>query len=86
MDKCFICGRYVERADTHHIFGGARRKKSDKLGLTVKLCRECHTGNNGVHFNADLMQGLHEYGQKQAMFENDWTTEDFIREFGKNYL
>ena len=24
--------------------------------------------------------------QRKAMEENEWTTEDFIREFGKNYI
>jgi hypothetical protein len=32
------------------------------------------------------MQTLHEYGQRKVMEEQGWTTEDFIHEFGRNYL
>lgn len=84
-DYCFLCGRYgpVER---HHLFGGALRKKSEKYGLVVNLCHWCHNEKGGVHFEADLMQQLHEYGQRKAMQEQGWTVEDFRREFYKNYL
>lgn len=83
--QCFICGRWC-KTERHHIFGGAMRKKSDRLGLVVDLCRECHTGTDGVHRNAQKMQRLHEYGQKLAMARNNWTIADFRREFYKNYL
>ena len=73
--------------ERHHIFGGANRKKSDRLGLVVDLCRSCHnTPPHGVHHNRAMMQQLHEYGQRLAMYQNNWTKQDFIREFGKNYL
>lgn len=84
--KCFICGRYGQ-LDTHHIFGAAFRKKSDKYGLTVKLCRACHTETpNGVHCNKDRMLELKQYGQRRAMKENNWTIEEFRGQFGKNYI
>lgn len=87
---CFLCGRSesaYNRMEVHHLFGGANRKKSDRLGLVVPLCHGCHNEPPyGVHFNKETMQMLHEYGQRKAMEENGWTTEDFIREFGKNYL
>lgn len=87
---CWLCGRNgsADPLDKHHIFGGSRRKKSEKYGLVVYLCHhDCHIfGRNAVHNNADVMQALHEYGQRKAMEEQGWTTEDFIREFGKNYL
>ena len=54
----------------------------------VWLCHsECHIfGKYAVHNNADVMRYLKQYGQRKAMEEQGWTTEDFIREFGKNYL
>lgn len=54
----------------------------------VWLCHsECHIfGVNAVHRNADAMRYVRQYGQRKAMKEQGWTTEDFIREFGKNYL
>lgn len=90
LRKCWRCGRtgYPEPLDHHHIFGGPNRKKSEKYGLVVDLCHSsCHIfGPMAAHNNAETMQALREYGQRKAMEENGWTTEDFIREFGRNYL
>ena len=89
-DCCILCGRNgrAEPLDTHHIFGGANRKKSEKYRLTVKLCHcSCHIfGRNAVHNNKDTAEMLHQYGQRRWMRENDKTVEDFMKEFGKNYL
>lgn len=85
MGHCFLCGRYAN-LERHHIFGSAMRKKSEKYGLVVNLCHDCHNEKGGVHHNAELMQKFHEYGQKKAMEENGWTVDDFRREFYKNYL
>lgn len=88
--RCWRCGRngVADPLDHHHIFGGPNRKKSEKLGLVVDLCHNsCHIfGPQAAHRNKDTMQALHEYGQRKAMEENGWTVEDFIREFGRNYL
>lgn len=90
MAECFLCGRNgaADPLDRHHIFGAAYRKKSEKLGLVVYLCHNrCHIfGPLAAHQNRDTMQKLHEYGQRKAMEEQGWTTDDFIREFGRNYL
>ena len=87
---CWRCGKNgkADPLDEHHIFGGSRRKKSEKYGLVVYLChRECHIfGEKAAHNNAETMQALHEYGQRKAMEEQGWITEQFILEFGKNYL
>ena len=82
MKTCFLCRR-VGMIETHHIFGAAMRKKSDRLGLVVDLCQECH---RKVHSDRNLMLFLHEHGQRKAMRENKWTIEDFRREFHKSYL
>ena len=49
----------------HHIFGGAnRKKKSERDGLKVDLCMDCHrTGKHAVHKDAEVMLRLHQYGQ-----------------------
>lgn len=87
MRKCFLCGR-TGNLDRHHIFGGPFRKKSDRYGLTVDLCHDtCHIfGPDSVHQNREVMLEVKRYGQRKAMQENGWSKEDFIREFGKNYL
>ena len=90
MPECFLCGRNgaTDPLDRHHIFGGPLRKKSERLGLWVYLCHNrCHIfGPRAAHQNRETMQKLHEYGQRKAMEEQGWTTDDFIREFGRNYL
>lgn len=87
---CWMCGRngYGDPLDTHHLFGGPYRKKSEKYGLKVPLCHHrCHIfGPEAAHQNKDTMLRLHQYGQRKAMSDHGWSTEDFIREFGKNYL
>lgn len=89
-NRCFLCGADGRRdpLDTHHIFGGAYRKKSAKYGLTVKLCHyKCHIfGAEAVHSCRATMDKLHKYGQRKAMREQGWTVADFRREFGCNYL
>ncbi|MBQ7534111.1 MAG: hypothetical protein IJT43_00650, partial [Stomatobaculum sp.] len=54
---CFLCGRngMDDPLDTHHIFNGASRKKSEAYGLTVRLCHgRCHqNGPDSVHRNQD---------------------------------
>lgn len=88
--SCWLCGRNgtAEPLDKHHIFGGAYRKKSEKYGLTVYLCHgSCHIfGEKAVHSCRETMDELHRYGQKLAMERMGWTKEDFMREFGRNYL
>lgn len=90
MRECFICKRVetdYNRLDTHHIFGAGNRWKSDKYGLTVLLCRHCHTQSEyAVHNNADMMLYLHRYGQQKAMREQGWDCQTFVSIFGKNYL
>lgn len=87
---CHICGRNgsADPLDKHHIFGGAYRSKSEKYGLCVYLCHhDCHIfGEGAVHRNKEVMQALHEYGQRRAMEENGWTIEEFRLEFGKSYI
>lgn len=88
--SCWLCGRNGQQdpLDRHHIFGGSNRRKSEKYGLVVGLCHgSCHLfGPKAVHQNAETMQHLHEYGQRKAMEEQGWTTDDFRREFGKSYI
>lgn len=86
MRRCFLCGRYgpVER---HHVFPGPFRQKSEKYGLVVDLCHWCHNEPpDGVHHNRANALILKQRAQRMVMREQGWNTEDFIREFGRNYL
>lgn len=87
---CWLCGRNgcVEPLDKHHIFGGGLREKSEALGAVVYLCHgSCHeSGPEAAHRSRETADKLHRWAQEKVMREQNWTTEDFIREFGRNYL
>lgn len=84
---CYICkgnGGYWG-LDEHHVYQGANRKLSEKYGLKVYLCHiKCHL--EGVHNNSTLDHKLKAHVQRKAMEHYNWSIEDFIRIFGKNYL
>lgn len=83
VKACYICGCQRD-IEVHHVFGGANRINSEKYGLKVHLCREHHTGNIGVHRDADLMRMFHRIGQRE--FEKHYSHEMFMQVFGRNYL
>ena len=83
-DRCFICGRYGQM-EHHHIFGGANRINSEKYGLVVPLCHNCHNEPpDGVHFNRERMDDLRAQGQRK--FESISDHDTFMKIFGRNYL
>lgn len=84
--RCFIC-HSRQWLEWHHVFGGALRSKSDRLGLVVRLCHYCHNEPpDGVHQNREIRRKVQALAQKKAMQEYGWSVEDFIKEFYKNYL
>lgn len=83
--RCFLCGRRDQKLDRHEPFGGALRRKSQRLGMWVALCHErCHLG--GAHRSAELERELSRAAQEAAMREYGWTEEEFRREFYKSFL
>lgn len=72
----------------HEVFGGPFRQKSKRLGLWVCLCHYEHHqfGPQSVHNNAQAAFDLKKRAQLAAMETYGWSKEDFIREFGRNYL
>ena len=90
MRTCWLCGKNGadDPLDHHHIFGAGNRRKSEALGLVVDLCHgSCHIfGERAAHRCRETAQALHEYGQRLAMERMGWSTADFVREFGRNYL
>ena len=87
---CYLCGANgaLDKLDRHEIFGGSNRETSKRLGLWVLLCHnDCHIfGTMAAHNNASTALRLKQEAQRRAMEAYGWSTEDFIREFGKNYL
>lgn len=87
MRRCFLCGRYCNDIEHHHVFPGPFRKKSELYGAVVELCHNCHNEPpNGVHHNRENANILKARAQRRIMLEQGWNKEDFIREFGKSYL
>jgi hypothetical protein len=85
-ERCYFCHN-TQNLHIHHIFGGtANRRKSEKYGLTVYLCAYHHNlGKKCVHNNKEMDLILKK--QAQEYFEEECGLhEDFMREFGKNYL
>lgn len=84
IDSCFICGKPKECIH-HCIPGTSRRKISDKEGLTIPLCNECHNlCDNSVHFNYKLDVLVRKIAQ--LSYEKSHSREEWIRRLGRNYL
>lgn len=82
--RCYLCGKLTD-LEKHHVFGGvANRPISEKLGLWVYLCRECHTGQEGAQYNKWTNLRLKQ--DAQYAFERTHTRSELMRWIGKNYL
>lgn len=83
--ECYVCG-VTFPIHEHHIFGGNKRKLSEKYGIKVFLCWNHHEGTYGVHGRdgKELAEKLHKLGQEA--FEEAYPDLDFLEIFGKNYI
>lgn len=73
-----------ERPSIIVYYGTANRRVSEANGFIVPLCRDHHTGNDGVHFNKRMDLFLKRKCQEE--FEKTHTREDFLKLIGRNYL
>jgi hypothetical protein len=80
--------RTPQHCHRHEVFYGfANRKKSIRDGLVVFLQPEMHNmSNRGVHHNIEFDLYLKRIGQKAWMEYYGKTIDDFINEYGRNYL
>ena len=79
-----MCGKRVN-LERHHIFGGvANRPLSEKYGLWVYLCHECHTGAEGAQYNREKGDALKRLGQ--IAFEGKHSHDEWMELFKKNYI
>lgn len=89
---CYLCellnSDYARRTELeeHHVFEGtANRKKSEHWGLKVYLCHVHHTGSPAaVHRNKENDRTLKALAQMK--FEQTYSHQLFMQEFGKSYL
>lgn len=79
---CYLCGKTA--TETHHLLSGtANRKIADRYKLTIPLCADCH---RKAHDDPKLNRLLKRYGQEKWMIATGGTVDEFIKEFGKNYI
>lgn len=82
MMECYLCGRPA--TETHHLISGtANRKIADKYKLTIPLCRDCH---RKAHDDPRLNRQLKVLGEEKWLLATGKTIDDFIKEFGKNWI
>lgn len=84
---CFFCGRQAD-AEHHLISGTANRELSEKDGLKVPVCNNCHNMGDRlsrVHDNPMAEKLSKMLGQ--AIYEGRiGTREEFRERYGKSYL
>ena len=82
--RCFLTGR-IDDLHQHHVYGGSRRKASDKWGCWVWLTAERHNmSNHSIHHNHELDIELKQ--TCQTRFEELYGHDKFMQVFGKSYL
>lgn len=84
MDHCIFTGS--DKVERHHCYGGYNRTKSEKYGYVVPLRADLHpngaqAGENWKEIDTYLKQECQKDYEK-----NHGTREQFIEEFGRNYL
>ena len=84
LEKCYICGKWG-KVDEHHVFGGSCRKTSDRYGLVVHLCRDCHSLIHDSDKGKEMKLYLHQRGQ-MIYEERFGNRQAFIKEFIRSYL
>lgn len=89
---CYLCillnGDYATHSSLqeHHVMPGtANRRLSERWGLKVYLCIQHHTaGNSAVHNNADIQHQLQR--KAQEVFEAEYSHQQWMQVFGRNYI
>ena len=80
-NKCYFCDKRA--VDTHELIKGRNRQNCIKWGLVVYLCRDCH---RRTEEDSAFYQETRKLAQKIWQEYYNKTIEDFIKEFGRNYL
>ena len=97
LNKCAVTNIYrgARRIEIHHVFGAANRRRSTKYHYVIPLVAEIHpNGASADDKECKRLTGMTlkelDLRLKQTCQEDyerrHGTREDFIREFGRNYL
>ena len=82
-DGCFIC--HSPYTECHHIYPSSRRPISEREGCTVRLCREHHQGQTGVHRDHELDLFFRTDCQRRWMRREGLDGEDGIEAFRETF-
>ena len=81
---CYLCFKQRD-LERHHLFAGvANRKISERCGLWVWLCHDCHTGTDGAQYNKEINLKLKQ--EAQRAYEKEHTRAEWMQLIRKNYL
>lgn len=83
--ECWFCHSH-NSLEIHHVMNGyGLREKSEKYGLKIWICRECH---NKLHFSPSESKEMSAKAKKAAerAFLRNHTIEEWMAEFHRNYL
>lgn len=84
LEKCYLCGKYGP-VEEHHVFSGPCRPISDRYGLVVHICRNCHSLIHDSEKGKDMKLRLHQEGQK-IYEQRIGNRRAFIQDFIRSYL
>lgn len=84
----FWRNRRVVGLHRHEVFFGiGNRKKSIRDGMVIFLTPELHNmSDRGIHFDRDFDLRVKQMAERIWLNYYGKTTDDFIKEYGKNYL
>lgn len=78
--SCYKCGNPI--TDLHHIrVGNCSKKKAEKWGMVVYICRYHH---RWLHDHPTEKEKIQKEAQRK--FEDKYSHEQFMEVFHKNYL
>lgn len=79
-DICFFCGRQAD-GEHHLIFGTAGRELSEKDGLKVPVCNNCHNmGDRLCRIHDNPMAEKLSKMLGQALWERNWILKDAVHD------
>ena len=81
LEHCYLCGKTP--VQYHHVFGGSHRRRATADNLFIPLCWNCH-----VKVHNEPSQRLN-YSLKrlgQLAYEDLYGHDEFMKNYGKNYL
>ena len=85
--KCWVCGCKNNLHLHHTLYGGDKRRLSDKYGLTIWLCSKHHNmSDEGVHYNKELDLRVKQMAQMECMQHYNMSMEEWLKIFRRNYL